>query len=365
MKVLLINVVCGIRSTGRICGELADRFRAEGHEAVIAYGRESVPDAYANIAVRIGTDWDHRIHAVATRLLDAHGFASRRATRDFLRWADTFDPDLLWLHNIHGYYLHIEELFRWIKSRPRMEVRWTLHDCWAFTGHCVHFVAADCSRWKTGCHHCPLKREYPKSLLCDRSAVNYARKKAAFCGVKNMTLITPSQWLAGLVRQSFLGEYPVEVVYNRIDQSVFRPTDSDFRQRYGLQDRQIILGVASTWSREKGLYDFYELAKLLNARGKIVLVGLTEAQCREVPPEILAIQRTNSPQELAEIYSAADVFFNPTYQDTYPTVNLEAEACGTRVITYATGGAPETIHRADSVVIPVGEYQTVLEYLTL
>lgn len=366
MKVLMINSVCGIRSTGRICTELADEFEKQGHEVKIGYGRlEQVPEAARKYAVRIGTDTDVKLHALATRMLDAHGFSSQKATKGFLKWADKYNPDLLWLHNIHGYYIQVELLFSWIKSRPNMKVLWTLHDCWAFTGHCSHFDYVNCKKWITGCNKCPQKRCYPAAFGFDRSANNYKRKRAAFTGVKDLTVITPSQWLADLVKQSFLGEYPVEVRYNQIDKSVFRPTPGKFRERYGLKDKMIILGVASSWGERKGLCDFYKLSEQLDEKAKIVLVGLDEQQLKELPPNILGIRRTNNAKELAEIYTSADVFFNPTYEDTYPTVNLEAQACGTRVITYNSGGAAETIQRDDAVVIKQGDWKAVLEHLRI
>ncbi len=355
MKVLLINSVCGIGSTGRICTDIAQKLTSDGHEVKIAYGREEVPEQHKKYAVKIGGALDTRLHGISTRLLDRHGFGSYRATKRFLQWAEGYDPDLLWLHNLHGYYIHIELLFDWIKSRPNMQVKWTLHDCWAFTGHCTYFTVAKCDKWKTGCKGCPQKREYPASLFRDNSENNYNRKKAAFTGVKNMTLITPSQWLAGLADESFLKEYPTEVRHNTIDTTVFRPTPGKFRERYGLENKRIVLGVASVWNERKGLRDFLELAKRLDSRYMIVLVGLSEKQIKALPGNILGLPRTNSIKELAEIYTAADVFVNPTYEDNYPTVNLEAEACGTKVVTYRTGGAPETISRKDSVVVTTGQ----------
>ena len=364
MKVLIINSVCGIGSTGKIVGALAEDFEKQGHEVVIAYGRDgNVPERYKPFAHRIGSDAGVKISALRTRLLDDHGFANEQATRQFLKWAEEFNPDLLWLHNLHGYYIHVGLLFRWIKSRPHMQVKWTLHDCWAFTGHCAHFAAVGCERWKQGCHHCPEKKSYPASALLDNSPGNYRRKRAAFTGVRNMRLIAPSQWLADLAKQSFLGEYPVEVRYNTIDTTIFRPTPGAFREKYGLEDKRIILGVASVWTDRKGLQDFLELRQLLDDSHAIVLVGVSEQQLQSLPWGILGIPRTNNARELAEIYTAADVFFNPTYEDTYPTVNLEAESCGTRVITYATGGCAETLRRADSRVIPVGGWKLVPELL--
>lgn len=361
MRILFVNSVCGTGSTGRICAELAQAYEKDGHEVKIAYGRDGfVPEAYRKYAVRIGSDLDVRLHGVLTRLTDRHGFGSTAATRRFLKWAEEFDPDVLWLHNIHGYYINIELLFRWIKSRPNMEVKWTLHDCWAFTGHCAYFDYVGCDRWKTGCGHCPQKGSYPASALASGSRWNYEKKRALFTGIPKLTLITPSRWLADLTRESFLGEYPVQVRYNTIDTDVFKPTPSDFRQANGLEDKTILLGVASTWEPRKGLSDFLALRKALDDRYAIVLVGLTPEQVSQLPAGILGITRTNSAAQLAQIYTAADVLFNPTYEDNYPTVNLEAEACGTRVVTYATGGSPETLSRDDSVVIPKGDWQSLL-----
>lgn len=349
MKVLFINSVCGIGSTGRICTDLAQQLEAEGNEVKIAYGRKgTVPEQFQKYAVRIGTDFDCKMHAIQTRLFDTHGFGSKHATKEFLKWAEEYKPDLLWLHNLHGYYINVEMLFDWIKKHPEMQVKWTLHDCWAFTGHCSY---------------CSQLRRYPACFAMSSVSKNFERKRRAFTGVKNMTLITPSKWLADLTRQSFLKEYPVEVHYNTIDTSIFKPTPSDFRERYGLQDKIIVLGVANVWEDRKGLFDFYKLAEMLDDRYVIVLVGLTEKQIKDLPKNIKGIQRTNSPQELAAIYTAADVFVNPTYEDNYPTVNLEAQACGTRVITYDTGGCKETLHTKESTLVQTGAIQVVAEMI--
>lgn len=361
MRILLINSVCGIRSTGRICTDIADRLAAEGNEVKIAYGRENVPEKYRGYAIKIGSDIDQKLHALRTRLSDEHGFGSEHATRNFLKTADAFDPDMVWLHNIHGYYINIEMLFEWIKKRPDMKVKWTLHDCWAFTGHCSYFTMAGCEQWRTHCLHCPQKNLYPASIIRDNCKNNFERKKAAFTGVKNLTLITPSRWLADLVKQSFLAEYPTEVCHNTIDTDIFKPTPSNFRKKYNLGDKRIVLGVASVWDERKGLNDFFKLAEILDEDSVIVLVGLTKKQVKALPQNVIGVTRTNSAKELAEIYSSADVFFNPTYEDNYPTVNLEAEACGTPVVTYNTGGSPEAVHRIDSKVIEVGNFRAVMD----
>lgn len=362
MKYLLINVVAGSGSTGRIAAEQCRQLKAQGHECVLAYGRK-VRNCDDLTTHRIGMAFDYRVHGVLTRLFDLHGFGSKRATRVFLRWVKEYDPDVIWLHNIHGYYLNIELLFDYLKTCGKT-IRWTLHDCWAFTGHCAYFSYVGCGQWRTECAHCPQLRSYPKCMGVSDVRRNFVRKKEAFTGVPDMTLVTPSQWLANLVKQSFLREYPVEVAYNRIDTNVFKPTPSDFRERYGLQGKTVVLGVANVWEERKGLSDFIRLASLLDDRYAIVLAGLTEEQIRKMPKQILAFPCTSSTQELAKLYTVADVLFNPTYEDNYPTVNLEAQACGTRVICYDVGGCRETLQNEESMVVEPGNLEKVRTLLT-
>lgn len=353
MKVLLINSVCGIGSTGRICTDLAQKFEAAGDEVKIAYGRKgTVPEQFQKYAVRIGTDWDCKMHAIQTRLFDTHGFGSKHATKKFLQWAEEYKPDLLWLHNIHGYYINVEMLFDWIKKHPEMQVKWTLHDCWAFTGHCSYFTAVKCAQWKSHCSYCSQLRRYPACYAMSSVRRNFARKRAAFTGVPNLTLITPSKWLADLVKQSFLKEYPVEVHYNTIDTTIFKPTPSDFRERYGLQDKIIVLGVANVWEDRKGLFDFYKLAEMLDDHYAIVLVGLSEKQIEDLPKNIKGIQRTNSPKELVAIYTAADVFVNPSVEETFGMTPVEAQACGAPSIVYEGTACAEVAEQNGNKAVP-------------
>ena len=351
MKYLFINSVAGVGSTGRIAAEKCRELTKQGHECVLAYGRQK-----ANCddirTIQIGTPLDYKLHGVMTRIFDNHGFGSKAATRRFLKQVREYDPDIIWLHNIHGYYIHMGLLFDYLKQSGK-RVLWTLHDCWSFTGHCAHFDYVGCDRWKTGCHNCPQKKEYPASLLLDGCRRNYIAKRNAFTGLQDMTIITPSQWLADLVKQSYLAEYPVEVVYNTINTDIFKPTPSNFREKHGLENKKIILGAAGVWTEKKGLFDFVKLSEKLDDGFKIVLVGITPEQAAHLPENILAIARTNSQKELAEIYTAADVFVNPTYEDTYPTVNLEARACGTKIICYDTCGCKETLGEGD-LLIPKG-----------
>ena len=359
MKVLFINSVCGIRSTGRIVEQLAESYIKDGHECRIAYGREDAPEKLRAISVRIGSERDVKINAALARFFDNEGLNAHRATKRFLNWANAYNPDVLWLHNLHGYYLNIEMLFDWIKSRPQMLVKWTLHDCWAFTGHCSYFSFVKCDRWQYGCGDCCQFRKYPASLFWDSSKSNFNRKKTAFCGVKNMTLITPSEWLANLVKKSFLKEYSVDVCYNTVDEEVFKPVSSDFRRKYNLIGRKIVLGVASVWDERKGFSDFLRLAEMLKPEYAVVLVGISSEKIKNIPSSIIGIPPTDSAEDLAKIYTAADVFVNLTYEDNYPTVNLEAQACGTTCITYRTGGSVESVPQEN--VVEQGDIDALIE----
>ena len=340
MKYLFINSVYGIRSTGKIISTLCHDLMAAGNECIAAYGRGAIDDGITT--VQIGTKKDYLIHAGESRIFDNQGLASKKATKKFIEKMEQYNPDVVWLHNIHGYYINFELLFGWIKRHPEMEVRWTLHDCWAFTGHCTHFTIAKCEKWKTHCLDCIQKKEYPTSFLLDASKSNYDKKRKAFSGVQHMTIITPSEWLAGLVKESFLKEYPVQVINNTINEDIFKPTQSNFRNEYGLEDKHIVLGVAVRWESTKGFPDMLLLRKKLDESYVIVMVGLTKDQFKLLPAGVIGIERTQNQQQLAEIYTAADVFVNPTHQDNYPTVNLEARACGTPVVTYNVGGSPES-----------------------
>ena len=357
MRILLINEVLGTTSTGKISAQIAEQLEMEGNEVKVAFGRwASVPEKYKRFAYYIGSDVAVKMHGILTRLFDAQGLGSRRATKKFVEWAQKYNPDLLWLHNIHGYYINYPILFNWIKSRPKMKVQWTLHDCWAFTGHCVYFTRVGCDKWKTGCQNCPQKKEYPASIGLDGSRKNYEKKKLAFTGIKGMTLITPSKWLADLTRHSFLKDYPVKVSYNEIDRTIFKPTKSDFREKHELIGKRIVLGVSNAWLEpRKGLKDFYELRKILDKNYVIVLVGLPDEMIEDLPEGIIGIKKIANSHELAGLYSTADVLVNPTYEDNYPTVNLEAEACGCPVITYDVGGSRETIKAPRSLAIKVGD----------
>lgn len=358
MRALLINAVCGVKSTGRICIDIAKKLEAEGYEVKIGYGRDEAPAEYSDYAVKIGSTPEVYWHGLMSKTLDERGYWSICATKSFLKWANEYNPDLLWLHNLHDSYINLRLLFDWIKSRPQMIVKWTQHDCWAFTGSCFHYTCSKCEAWRNECQKCPSKKLISNSPLIRTPARNFKNKKEWFTGVEKMELIAPSEWLAAQLKKSFLSCYPVSVVHNEIDTKAFKPTPSDFRERLGLADKHIILGVASVWSRMKGLEDFIKLSKMLNENEIILLVGLNDKQISALPKGIIAVKKTNDCAELAEIYTAADVFVNLTYEDTYPTVNLEAQACGTPCITYRTGGSTESVPEEN--VIEVGDLEALL-----
>lgn len=362
MKVLQINSVCGIGSTGRIATDIHNLLIERGHESYIAYGRSNPINC--NNAIRLGNNLDNYIHAVKTRLFDLHGFGSKHVTEKFIEKILIIDPDIIHLHNLHGYYINIEVLFNFLKKYNKPVV-WTLHDCWGFTGHCSYFDYIGCEKWKKECYDCPQKMQYPSSLICDNSKRNYYKKKSLFTGINNLTIITPSQWLLRLVKNSFLKEYPIKVINNGIDLAVFRPSERNIRTIYGLEEKFIILGVASVWDRRKGLSDFYKLAKKLSKNDVIILVGLTDSQLKDLPKGIIGIKRTNNINELADLYSCADVFINPTLEDNFPTTNIEALACGTPVITYNSGGSPESIDEKTGFVVEKGNINDLVNKIML
>ena len=352
MKYLFINSVAGFGSTGRIAAEKCRELMAEGHECVLAFGREKANCENIH-TVQIGSPLDFKLHGIRCRLLDDHGFGSYTATKRFLTWVREYDPDVIWLHNIHGYYIHIGLLFDYLRTCGK-KIIWTLHDCWAFTGHCAYFDFACCDKWKTGCHHCPQKKAYPASMVLDGSRSNYAKKKALFTGIPNLHLTVPSYWLEKRVKESFLKDYPVEVLYNTINREVFKPAPGNFRNKHNLDGKKILLGVASVWDARKGLSDFVELAGMLDDNYQIVLIGLTQEQISALPENILGLPRTNSMEELVAAYSEADIFLNPSVEETFGMTAMEARCCGTEAIVYRDTACEEIVNQFGGIAVPKG-----------
>lgn len=348
-------------STGKIMMGIADVARTQGHEVMCASPITSTNrDAGANCGYyRIGTYNSRRVNVALARITGFNGCFAWFETYKLLKKIDEFKPDIIHLHNLHDSYINLPMLFSYIKKHNVPTV-WTLHDCWAFTGQCPYFTIAKCDRWKAGCHNCPQYKEYPASLY-DNTKKMWQLKKKWFTGVKNMTIVTPSEWLAGLAKESYLKEYPIQVINNGIDLDVFKPTHSNFREQYGIPgDKYIVLGVSFAWGYRKGLDCFAEMAEKLGDKYQIVLVGTDGEIDKNLPKNIISIHRTQNQKELAEIYSTADVFAMPTREENYPTVNMEAIACGTPVVTFDTGGSPEMLNEKVGRVVPVDDVNKMM-----
>lgn len=341
-RVLQINVTSNWGSTGKIAENIGQLAIENGWESTIAFSRGSSQSS--SDLIKIGSKSDRIIHGLQTRLFDNHGLASISSTKNFIKEIQGLNPDIIHLHNIHGYFINYKILFQFLKEFGKPVV-WTLHDCWPITGHCAFFLFSRCQRWKTGCHDCPELRSYPKSLFLDRSERNYRCKKDALTGVPNLTLVPVSDWLKSQLEQSFLSEYPIKTIHNGIDLNVF-----SFDNRIDKCEK-MILGVASVWDKRKGLDEFVKLRHLLPEDYNIFLIGLSKKQIGSLPEGLNAIERTDNVKQLVEFYSKSTVFVNPTLEDTFPTTNLEALACGTPVVTYKTGGSPEAIDKETGIVV--------------
>lgn len=363
IKVLQISTVCGSGSVGRIMVDIYHTLEKNGDMPLIAYGRQKAPEGIR--AYCFGSAPDLALHVLSTFFRGEHGFASAGQTRKLIRKIQEWDPDVIHLHNIHGFILQIELLFEYLKKAGKPVV-WTLHDCWPYTGHCAFYDYNGCGGWKTGCSGCrEYRRTYPYALFKNRTERNYIRKKAAFTGVPDLVLATPSGWLKAEVEQSFLKEYPIKVIPNGIDREAFRPAKSRLRETLGLEGKYVILGVANVWERRKGLPYLLRLSERLPEDCRMILIGLSKRQIRGLPRDILGLSRTSSVRELAEYYSMADVFVNATLEDNFPTTNLEALSCGTPVITFDTGGSPESVDESCGRVVPKGDLEALLQAVLL
>lgn len=360
MKIVQINTVCGTGSTGKITANLYKAARNAMMTPYVAYGRGTASDEI--LSYKIGNPLDFGCHVLINFFLGKSGFGSKSVTKRFLKWLDDIKPDILHLHNLHGFYIHVEMLFEYIKSH-NIPVVWTLHDCWSLTGQCAFFDYSGCKKWQTECFQCPVYRsDYPYSLFKDNSRQNYLLKKTIFTGVKNLTIVTPSHWLADIVKQSYLQKYPVTVIPNGIDLTIFKPSSVTVSPN---NNEKIILGVANTWEHRKGLDFFLQLADKLDSSYHIVLIGVSNKQQTMIQKKygnrITALTRTSNQAELAEWYTRAYVYVNPTLEDNFPTTNLEALACGTPVITFNTGGSPESITKQCGIVVEKGNVAKLKE----
>ena len=355
MRIAEINMT-HLGSTGKIMFGIAECLRQTNAEVetfspvyYIHHGK--MPQPAMKYHTYFSFDHESMLHYILARLIGAENYGSFFSTLQLIHYLKAYQPDIVHLHNLHNYTVHLPLLFHYLK-RSGARVVWTLHDCWTMTGRCPHFVMAQCERWKTGCGHCPQIRDYPRYYI-DQTKHQWKMKRRLFTSLTDMVVVTPSKWLADITKQSFLKSLDARVISNGIDLTVFHPTDSDFRARYSIPaDKPILLGVAFDWGKRKGLDVFLKLAEDLGDAYQIVLVGTDDRIDAQLPKGIISIHRTQNQHELAEIYSAADVFVNPTREDTFPTVNIEALACGTPVITFDTGGSPEILDDTCGIVVP-------------
>lgn len=342
-------------------GELAMQ---HGWESYIAYsrGRDGIKPCKSQL-IPVGNRWSVAWHGFATRFFDRHGLSSDRATRQFIRQIEELQPDIIHIHNVHGYFLNYKILFDYL-AHCDIPVVWTVHDCWSYTGHCYYYSFVGCNKWQTGCCECPQRGKFPASWWKDRSRQNYLDKQSAFTAIpkERLTIVPVSEWIKGEMEHSFLKGYDMRVIHNGIDMDNFGLYDAgQVKNKYQLQGKHIILGVASIWSKEKGLDDFIALSEMLNKDERIVLVGIDATAQKRLPDNVLGISRTENIRQLAELYATADAFVNPTWQDNYPTVNLEAIACGTPVVTYRTGGSVEAVTEHTGFIVEQGDVRGVLE----
>lgn len=354
MKILQINATCGIGSTGRIVIDIGDVLKQKGFKNYIAYGYYT---SELNNALKL--KWGRKkyslyVELLKTRLSGRHGFTSKYATIKLINWIEEVTPDVIHLHNLTGGYLNVEILFDYLK-KANIPIVWTLHDCWSFTGHCTHFSIHKCEKWQTMCYKCPEKNGFPKRWFFDRSKEQWKKKREIFTSLPNMTLVTPSNWLEGLVKLSYLKKYPTIVINNGIDLETFKHTNNSIREHYGLEEKKIVLAVASTWGERKGYRYVLDVANKLDDSYKVIIVGINEKNKKLLPRNIIGVTRTNNIKELVELYSAADVFINTTLEDNFPTTNLESLACGTPVITFNTGGSIESVDETTGMIVKQGD----------
>lgn len=357
MRILLVNSVCGIGSTGKICVDIAKLLEEQGHDCVIAYGRGNAKGY--DKTYKITSSLGNKIHYLKSRLFDKHGLGNVRETKKFIKFIKEYNPDIIHLHNIHGYYLNYKILFKYLQT-SKAKVVWTMHDMWSITGHCAYVY--ECEKWINGCYQCSKLHDYPAAIL-DNSRKNYELKKGLFDSINDLTIVVVSQWIKNEFKKSFLKDKNIKIINNGLDLNIFKPRESEFRKKFQLEDKKIILGVADRWGDRKGFKDFLKLSEMLDENTRIVMVGLTQEQVDNLPSNIIGITRTDNQQQLAEIYSTSDLYINLTYSDNFPTVNLEALACGTPVLTYNTGGSPEMLTTETGFVVEQGDLNGVVDVI--
>lgn len=351
MKILQINATYRIGSTGKIISDLNDILTQNGHEGYMlcAYALETKDNLYIMDNMRY--PFNAKLNILKMRITGLNGYSKKKETIKALEWIDSIEPDVIHLHNIHGDWINLEYLFEYIK-RKNARVIWTLHDCWAFTGRCSHFENYGCIKWKHECDACRNSNVYPITYFFDKSKKMFRDKKRWFSKIQNMELITPSEWLAELVSNSMLKEYPVTIIPNGVDTAVFFPREEGSKYLEGLERKRLILGVANCWTEGKGLRKFIELDKIIDHEEfQIILVGLSKKQVKDIPKTIIPILRTNNQVELAKIYSQVDCYLNCSILETMGMTTVEAMACGMPVIVFDKTAIPETVGNGCGIIL--------------
>lgn len=362
MKLLQISIEVNSGSVGRIAEQIGLEVLKTGAESYITFARNNLPSKSKTI--KIGNKFDIYFHGIKTRIFDDHCYGSTRPTKKLIKQIRELNPDIILLHHIHGYFLNMRILFEYL-SKLNIPIVWTFHDCWSFTGHCAHFDAIGCEKWKTGCYACPLKTSYPASYLFDRSRKNYIEKKKLFNSVKNLTIVPVSNWLGDIVKESFLSSNNIKVIYNGIDINTFKPStnNKETREKFGLKDEFVVLGLSSVWNKSKGFDDFINLSTKIDSKVKIILVGLNQEQIDKLPNNIIGIKRTENINQLADLYSMSDLFLNLSFQETFGLTTAEALSCGTPALVYNATACPEVVSEDTGFIVEKGDLDSVIKVI--
>lgn len=353
MRVVQINLTARQGGTGRVCHGISNSLNESNIESYTLF---SSTQSQSSFEIKYASDFRRKINALISKVIGNYGFNSHLMTRRLISYLKKLKPDIIHLHNLHGHNVNLKMLFKYFKKNPKIKLFWTFHDLWSFTGYCPYAELANCEKWKSGCNRCPQKKQF--SWFFDRSKKLYERKKELFTGL-NLTIVAPSSYIANMAKQSFFKDYEIKVINNGIDLNIFKPTESDFREKYNLENKYIALGVAEAWDERKGLDTFIELSKRLPDKYQIVLVGTDDKIDKLLPKNIISIHRTQNVSKLTEIYTASDVFVNPTLDEAFGMVNIEALACGTPVVTYKSGGSPECIDDSCGIAIPKNDIEAI------
>lgn len=359
-KLVQINTV-GNASTGRIMHGIQREAAEQGYETISFVGRRK---PYEDLPCeKFGDFFSFWFHVVVNTVFDRQGYASWSATRRLVKRLREEKPDIIHMHNLHGYYLYLPLLFEYLKKEFKGQLYWTFHDCWPFTGHCAYYSMAQCDKWKKQCEACPNKRRYPVSLFLDSSKKNYGDKKELFTGLQGLTILVPSEWMKEQVEGSFMSGYEIKVISNGIALDSFRyKPDKELYKKYRLpEDKRILLGVANVWDKRKGLQDFLRLSGVLGEEYRIVLVGLSKGQIKRLPKNIIGVERTEDQEELAGMYSLSDIFINPSLEESFSLVTVEAFACGTPVIVLDTSAVKELVNERNGIVLTAHEPEDYLK----